>query len=93
MLHFKAPRIPDHSDIPKKAVAIRMPQSHETEILRLAKVYASQARVYGYRYTSQLSGLIRGRALSQGRVETNDDDMTFLWSLQEFSNPEVPFKM
>lgn len=90
MLTFQRPTIPTKKDVPKEKVSVVIKPEHGEEIIRLAQTYALLNRVYGYRFTSHLSGLIRGRALSQGRRETIDEDVQFLWYVNQYSNPRNP---
>lgn len=90
MLRFAPPKIPHLKDLPSERVQVELQTDHQNEILKLAQTYATLNKTYGYRYTSHLSGLIRGRALSQGRTKTTDEDIEFLWYVNRYANPNNP---
>lgn len=79
-----------HATPPKKVVPVLMSEEHKEEIKRLGQVYSTMNKTYGYRFVGQLFGLMRGRALSMGRTKTTDDDLEFLWYVQQYANPNNP---
>jgi hypothetical protein len=93
MLRYSPPTIPTHKAIPKKQIEVKMQDSHKKEILNVGQAYSVQTHTYGYRYISHMSGLMRGHALANGRRETNDQDLEFIWDIHKFSNPDNPFSI
>lgn len=74
----------------KKMVEVTITDDHREEIKRLAQIYSTINKTYGYRFVGQLAGLMRGRALSKGRTITTDEDVEFLWYVNQYANPNNP---